>query len=276
MAKKKGYYAVTGPEFKGIIRSHKEYQKKVNGKKNTFGKQFFTEEEAQYWIDTFISPQKTKDVKGFYAVHTPDFKGVVKTLAEYNRYIKGKPKAFGKRHASEKQAQQWLETFERPGKKGVTRSVVVQEAEVVTQVPEPRSIPQAQEIIIYIDGGFKDGIGKYGLVAYSPRKIERVYQNFGYVYDEAFNELSNAGAELMACLRALEWAYSNGMKIVHIIYDFEGITDHLVKVPNNAATKMYQEMVSKFRQHMQIHFLHIRHGNKELHNEAHKLTQLVV
>lgn len=270
MTKKKGYYAVSGPLFKGIVRSQKEYNDKVIGQKNTFGKRFSSQEEAQQWIEQFPGkPQKVKKAREYYAIHTPDFKGIVSTLAEYNRSITGKPHACGKKFSTQKAAQQWLENFEPPSSKLAATTV---HTTLIANVP----VSPAQEVIIYIDGGFKDGIGKYGLVAYSPKKTERVYQNFGHVYDQNFNDLTNAGAELMACLRALEWAFSNGMKSVHIIYDFEGIQDHLVKAPVHAATRIYQQMLAKFNQHMRIHFLHIRHGNKELHKEAHNLTQLAL
>ena len=59
-------------------------------------------------------------------------------------------------------------------------------------------------------------------------------------------------------------------------YDYEGVANHLAKAQSNTAMLLYQNMIAGFQQHMQIHFLHVRHGNKDMHKQAHKLTQLVL
>lgn len=288
MVKKKGFYAVHGPEFIGIVRSAREYKEKAHGKKKTFGRLFKSANEAQAWLDTFEGTPystvknstiiKEQPIEGYYAVHGPEFKGIVTTAAKFKGRMVGKKNTFGKKFTSKAEALDWLDTHTIMSKK-----VPTQQAPRKTMIAESiiknvtlQHVPVTKEIVIYIDGGFKDGIGKYGIVAYSPKKTESIYQDFGYVYDQQFNDLKNTGAELMACLRALEWAFCNGMKVVHIIYDYEGVADHLAKVQSNTAMHLYQNMIAGFQQHMQIHFLHVRHGNKDMHKQAHKLTQLVL
>ncbi|MEK4228176.1 reverse transcriptase-like protein [Solibacillus sp. FSL H8-0538] len=278
MVAKKAIYAVYGPEFKGIVRAHKEYKEKVNGKKKTFGKKCGSVEEAQHWLDSFSDTlkkmaHKAEKIEGYYAVHGPQFKGVVTTLTKFKSRMTGQKNTFGKKFTSDAEAQYWLDNFVGPVKK-ISPPPQPVVAEPTVKNVTLHHIPPTQEVVIYIDGGFKDGIGKYGIVAYSPKKSDRIYQDFGFVYDQQFNNLKNTGAELMACLRALEWAFSNGMKTVHIIYDYEGVADHLAKAQSNSAMHLYQNMIAGFQQHLYIHFLHVRHGNKEFHKQAHNLTQL--
>lgn len=264
----KGFYAVKSPQFTGIVRSNKEYKALVEGKKKASGKHFATRAEADAWLT-----QKEKSKKAtYYAVYCQDFQGIVATAKEYKHYTKRHADAKVKTFTTKKQANKWLASLHK--KQGKQSPLALQQV-AVTALEQQPSLP-TPEAVIYVDGGFKDGHGKYGIVAYSPRNTERVYRNFGYVYDQNFNDLKNVGAELMATLRALEWAYANELKTVHILYDFEGIADLIEKAPQKVAIGIYQQMIARFQSQMSIHFLHIRHGNKALHREAHTLTQLVV
>ena len=95
MVKKKGFYAVHGPEFIGIVRSAREYKEKAHGKKKTFGRLFKSANEAQAWLDTFdgrphstvkkLSITKEQPIEGYYAVHGPEFKGIVTTAAKLSK-----------------------------------------------------------------------------------------------------------------------------------------------------------------------------------------------
>lgn len=271
----KPFYAIKSPDFTGIVRSNKEYKALVEGKKKASGKHFSTKAEAEAWLAMNLkkSARKGKKQSGvYYAVYTKEFKGVVTSVKEYKHYTKRNNSAIVKKFTSEKQANKWLASL---AKKDAVLPVAVSTLPTLTPLDVLATLP-TPEAVIYVDGGFKDGLGKYGIVAYSPRNTERVFRNFGYVYDQNFNDLKNVGAELMATLRALEWAYANELKTVHILYDFEGIADLIEKSPQKVAIGMYQQMIAHFSTHMSIHFLHIRHGNKALHHEAHSLTQLVV
>ena len=280
MAKKKTvYYSIHGPQFKGVVHSVKEYNSKVVGQKGTYGKKFSSEQDALMWIETFISPleqkRKTKNATTVYAVWGPDFKGVVHSKEEYVDKVFGKKGMHGKKCVNEQQAQKWLDTFsktstKKKNKRMANQPVIPDEVLFI----EPKPIEEQEQTIIYIDGGYKNAIGTYGIVAYSSKNIEPIYKDFGYVYDQRFNDLKNTGAELMACLRALEWAFANNLKKVCIIFDYEGVVNHIDKPPLNEGIRLYQEMVTGFKKHMTIYFLHVRHSNKTLHKEAHDLTQL--
>ena len=194
MAKKKGYYAITGPEFKGIVRTAKEYNERVKGRKQTFGKNFTSEQEAQMWIDNFNSkPKKSNENTKFYAVYTPEFIGLVHSIKEYNRYIKNKKKAFGKGFSNEKDAKKWLKDFNQKKEHVIVETTHIHQTQVDIVPTAKNKHAIKQEVIMYIDGGFKEETGKFGIIAYAPRQKEPIYRNFGYVYDQQFNDLKNAG-----------------------------------------------------------------------------------
>lgn len=208
-----------------------------------------------------------------YAVYGPEFSGIVLTLNEYQNRVKGKKKTFGKKFVSEEMAYQWLET-NKASSVLKTNSLLPKPKGLTTN--KARNTRKNTEVVIYIDGSYKNGRGKYAFLGFAPLKTEPLFKTFGYVYDDEFNKLHNIGAELMACLRALEWAYSNDMKTVHIIYDCEGIVTIQQKEQTQGARKKYYQAVQAFKKHLDIHFLHVRHGNNSLHQEAHKLSQLGV
>lgn len=273
------YYGVYGPLFKGVVQSSKEFIDKVSGKKGMYGKKFKTEQEALKWVDNFISPVQKKQLRQsgedcVYAIIGPDFTGTVHSKEEFVEKVFGKKGMRGKKCVNELQAKKWIDSqTKQKKKKKVKQKVVIPDSVLFL---ESTRVEVEEQVIIYIDGGYKENRGTYGFVVYFAKSNEPVYRDFGYVYDERFNHLKNTGAELMACLRGLEWAFANNVRQVCIIYDFEGIVLHCDSVPSNEATALYQKMIRDFKEHIQIHFLHVRHSNKNNHAEAHRLTQLVL
>ena len=219
--------------------------------------------------------QLTVKKNAIYAIYGPEFSGIVLTLNEYQNRVKGKKKTFGKKFLSEETAYQWLET-NKATSVIKTNSLLPANPKETSMNKDKRNTKKNTEVVIYIDGSYKNGRGKYGFIGFAPLKTEPLFKTFGYVYDDEFNKLHNIGAELMACLRALEWAYSNNMKTVHIIYDCEGIINIQQKEQTQGARKKYYEAVNAFKKKLDIHFLHVRHGNNSLHQEAHKLSQMAV
>lgn len=219
--------------------------------------------------------QLTVKKKAIYAVYGPEFSGIVLTLNEYQNRVKGKKKTFGKKFLSEEMAYQWLET-NKASSVLKTNSLLPPNPKEINTNTTKKNTKKNTEVVIYIDGSYKNGRGKYGFISFAPLKTEPLFKTFGYVYDDEFNKLHNIGAELMACLRALEWAYSNNMKTVHIIYDCEGIVNIQQKEQTQGARKKYYQAVHAFKNKLDIHYLHVRHGNNSLHQEAHKLAQMSV
>ena len=219
--------------------------------------------------------QLTVKKNAIYAVYGPEFSGIVLTLNEYQNRVKGKKNTFGKKFLSEEMAYQWLETNKAASviKPNALRPSNAKETNINKAKKQTK---KTTEVVIYIDGSYKNGRGKYGFIGFAPLKTEPLFKTFGYVYDDDFNKLHNIGAELMACLRALEWAYSNQMKTVHIIYDCEGVINIQEKEQTQGARKKYYQAIHAFKNKLDLHFLHVRHGNNSLHQEAHKLSQLGV
>lgn len=274
--KKKGLYVVISPEFTGTVQSLKEYNKYVVGKKQAKGKKVANEAEANEWLAKNNVPLSTSitalpkipkpPVVGIFAICGPDFTGIVHTNIEFQQLVWHRKGMKGKRCHTELEAQKWINKMS-----GKTKTVPKAAVKPIVQ-----KVAKQGQVILYIDGGYKEPIGTYGIVAYATKGTDPIHRDFGYVYDERLNSLKNTGAELMACIRALEWAFANHYTQVTIIYDYEGIINHLDKAPSTEGTTLYYEMIQRFKQTMDIHFLHIRHGNKVLHNEAHNLTQMTI
>ena len=267
-------YGVWSKDFKGVVNSAKEFKEKVHGKKGTFGKKFNNVQEAEKWLNNF-GLQRKEQVASVYGIWGPNYTGVVHSEKEYKEKVHGKKGMHGKKFVNVQEAEKWIKACSRKEQKKkplqiIEENIIPDEALFVESSP----IETYGQTIIYIDGGYKNTVGTYGIVAYSSKNIEPIYKDFGYVYDQRFNDLKNTGAELMACLRALEWAFANNLKKVCVIYDYEGIVNHIDKPPLNEGIRLYQEMVAGFKKHMTINFLHVRHSNKTLHEEAHHLTQL--
>ena len=268
-------YGVWSKDFKGVVHSAKEFKEKVHGKKGTFGKKFNNAKEAEKWVENFES-QRKKQAATVYGVWGPNYTGVVHSVKEYKEKVHGKKGMLGKKFGNIQEAEKWIKVCsQKEQKKKPTPNFIEEKVIPDEMLFIERNINEKQEnTIIYIDGGYKNEVGTYGIVAYSSKSIQPIYKDFGYVYDQRFNDLKNTGAELMACLRALEWAFANDQKKVCIIYDYEGIVNDMDKQPLNEGTRLYQERIAGFKKHMTIYFLHVRHSNKTLHEEAHHLTQL--
>lgn len=252
-----GYYGIVSPNFRGVVQTIEEFNAKTNGKKGAKGKRFPSYEAAQQWVDNQMAQDTKKE--GYYAVYHPDAQEIVFTSKEYLEKIQGKKQTKGKKFKTEKEAKAWLNQLKK----------AENEPKQATS-----NIGDKKEVVIYVDGSFKEPYGKYGFIAYKPMQDAIQHKDFGYVYDKRFNELKNIGAELMACIRALEWSYCNDIQVVHIIYDYNGIVDILKNKPKNGAYLIYYNMMNAFLNKMDIHFLHVRHGNKDLHKKAHQLAQL--
>ena len=268
-------YGVWSKDFKGVVHSAKEFKEKVHGKKETFGKKFNNAQDAEKWVENFGS-QREKQAATVYGIWGQNYTGVVHSEKEYKEKVHGKKGMFGKKFGNVQEAERWIKACsQKERKKNPTHQAINQPITPdETLFIEPTANETQGNTIIYIDGGYKNGVGTYGIVAYSSKNIQPIYKDFGYVYDQRFNDLKNTGAELMACLRALEWAFANELKKVCIIYDYEGIVNAIDKQPLNEGTRLYQERIAGFKKHMTIYFLHVRHSNKTLHEEAHHLTQL--
>lgn len=283
MAKKKAkYYVVYSPEFKGIVGSVKEYNKYVMSKKDSFGKSFRQKSDAEAYLAEIIGAEGTasnapkKGGAKLYAVCGPLFTGVIDSKADYIKYVFGQKGMQGKNVHTVEEGEAWIRKrnkHNQPVKNESAATVVVAEAK-----KELRTIEEnmSQQCILYIDGGFKEGVGKYGLLAFASTKEQPILKDFGYVYDDAFNALMNTGAELMACLRGLEWAYANSMKKIVVVYDYDGIIRLQKSMSEQRAVQIFTSQMARFQAVMDVQFIHVRHSNRELHNAVHNLTQLVV
>ncbi len=297
MAKKKKFYVIYSPEFQGIVETLKEYNKLVVKKKDSFGKSFTSKDAAESYLTELQrhnGNRKNRKLK-YYAIYGPLFTGIVYSKRDFDKYVVGQKKMQGKQVQSKAEGEAWISKHKHSKTKPA--EAVVQIA--TTSVAQPKNLKEKQQLndivakpikdilmpieknmsqqcVLYIDGSFKDGIGKYGLLAFMSTCEQPILKDFGFVYDESFNAMMNTGAELMACMRGLEWAYANGMNKIVIVYDYEGIIRLQKSMSEQRAVQMFTKMMARFRQVMDVQFIHVRHSNRELHNAVHELTQLVL
>lgn len=298
MAKKKKFYVIYSPEFQGIVETLKEYNKHVVKKKDAFGKSFTSKDAADGYLTELKQHngnRKNQKLK-YYAIYGPLFTGIVYSKIDFDKYVVGQKKMHGKQVKSKSEGEAWIRKHNKtkPATEAVVQIATIsvaqpkklkekQSSKVNNVVAKPSKeilMPieknMSQQCVLYIDGSFKDGIGKYGLLAYVSTWEKPILKDFGFVYDDSFNSMMNTGAELMACMRGLEWAYANGMNKVVIVYDYEGIVRLQKSMSEQRAVQMFTKMMVRFKQVMDVQFIHVRHSNRELHNAVHELTQLVL
>ena len=102
--------------------------------------------------------------------------------------------------------------------------------------------------VVYVDGSFREdaeGIGTatYGLVALQNGQAE--YEEAGVVDREGWTVHRNVGGEMMAVLKALDWAKSVGLGEITVAYDYEGLEKWATGEWNarKPATQSYRDAV---------------------------------
>lgn len=135
---------------------------------------------------------------------------------------------------------------------------------------------------IFIDGSYiqHEAFSGYGLVVEENGKI--IAKDSGTISDYDIINLHSLGAELYACIRAVEWAIANEYKFVRIVYDSESIIQLLENNDsmNDKQSRGKIKLVALYKQYKNYMTIDFRHKNDnkmydEFHEVAHHLSRLM-
>lgn len=194
----------------------------------------------------------------YYAVAVGRRAGVYRDLDEASRQIRCYPNARMKKFKNINKARLYV----KDGLKD--RQDIKKQREINTPT-------------IYIDGSYDQnkGVAGYGYIV--RLKNEFKYRDCGTVYKGSILHDKSQGAELHACLRAIEWCIANEHEDVIIVYDFAGILHAVDGFGKKSKSRDYfRIMYKKYARFINIKFIHknINKEYKKNHQHAHNLSRL--
>ena len=114
---------------------------------------------------------------------------------------------------------------------------------------------------IYTDGSYRDGKAAWGFIVKDDNG-KLLHCQTGAV---KANKSANIEGELIAVMKAVEWALSKKHKVVHIYYDYSGIEKFATGewIPKQPITQFYWQFINLVPIQVVFHKVkgHLNHGN---------------
>jgi ribonuclease HI len=146
-------------------------------------------------------------------------------------------------------------------------------ADFILDLIEHAEDPEGNEMIIYVDGSYKDGRYSWSLTGPGIAEEPGVTYGVGTHADAA--EMRNVAGELAAAMRAAVYAEKHG-KIAVIYHDYQGISSWVKSEwkAKNDMTKAYVEFMKK---HPKTKFVKVAgHTGNKYNEEADRLAKLAL
>lgn len=129
-------------------------------------------------------------------------------------------------------------------------------------------------VTIYTDGSFDKDIPSYGwgfAAILDSGDVPELFTNFGRGKDPDMIPQRNVAGEMVAAMKAVQWASRNGYRAVELRYDYAGVGDwpmgrQRVSKENEYA-RMYCEWMQKAAESIEIRFLQIPGHSGDWYNE---------
>lgn len=129
---------------------------------------------------------------------------------------------------------------------------------------------------IYIDGSYSPelSVSSYGFVV--EKNGEIMQKDFGLIMDKDMMKLKSFGAEMYACIRAIEWGIANNLSSIRLIYDCKGIVD-LIKSGKAKCEGRRKFLINfmLYNKHLRINFQYVQDDKKlnKHHRISHELSR---
>ena len=136
---------------------------------------------------------------------------------------------------------------------------------------------KSNKIYVYTDGSFRnsDNSVSYGVVIIDPNTNNKLDEFKSRIFDKKLSEYRNVSGELLAAIKAFEYASKNGYNELVIFHDYEGVggwADSKWKAKNEL-TKSYVSIVQKYRKNIDIKFEKVKgHSGDKWNDYADKLA----
>lgn len=132
-----------------------------------------------------------------------------------------------------------------------------------------------ESVSIFVDGSYHPEcqIASYAFAAFEASNRVIIYQESGPLFNKPFLKIQSTAAELLATLKAVQWAQKKGYKNINIFYDFSGIkalTKHQFKGHRHPLFSLYKEYLTKFTQpnnNQRVYFHKVKSHSGILGNE---------
>ena len=184
--------------------------------------------------------------KNYYAVKIGHNVGIYKTWDECRKNVEGYSGARFKGFATYEEAEYYL-----TGKK-----------------PQIKSLENSDIAIAYVDGSFNSKTGYYGC------GIVLIYNGIEHYFKYSFNDelgaaMHNVSGELEGAKMAMRYCLENGIKGLHLYYDYDGIEKWCTgawktKKIGTMAYKKYYKQVSK---KVKVAFFKVKGHSGDKYNE---------
>lgn len=138
----------------------------------------------------------------YYAVRKGFRTGIVSTWDECQNLVKGFSGAEFKKFKTKEEAQGYLDGTDFTS----SRLTIVK--------------PQDNELHLYCDGSYKDGVASFGLFA---EDAQRDWRLFGLVFNNSYTSMRNISGEVAGVLVGLNLAKQLGRQHVKVFCDYEGL-----------------------------------------------------
>jgi ribonuclease HI len=132
-----------------------------------------------------------------------------------------------------------------------------------------------EDMIVYVDGSFNKRLNLYGagmVVLYNGKKETFKFNGI----EPDMLSMNNVAGEVLAAIKALEYANANKVKKVVLYHDYEGLEKFYDGTWNakKSGTMKYQELCNLYSKIMQIEFVKVKaHSNDKYNDEADSLAK---
>lgn len=160
------------------------------------------------------------------------------------------------------------------GEKGVSYKGFMTRDEALAFVGRPKDKVIVEniwetDIVIYVDGSFRDDVYSYGFVVVDVVKDIELYEQKGRGTDEEAAKLRNVSGEMKGAMEAIAYCLSNGIKEATICYDYSGIEMWALGLwkRNNVYTQGYYDFFQSKKDRLSIYFKKVKGHSGDIWND---------
>lgn len=128
---------------------------------------------------------------------------------------------------------------------------------------------------IYTDGSYRNGVGAWSFVVVDENLNKEVYSDNGKVLEKNLLAMNNVGGEILAALKATEFAHENNMDIT-LYHDYLGIAHWITGVwkTKKPATHGYKSQMLEYMKNISVKFKHVPgHSGDTFNDRADRLAK---
>lgn len=199
---------------------------------------------------TFQEKDNGMDKKFSYALISNQGNEIFYSYDECKKAMKDRTGASNKKFANDDMCRDWF----------AGRRPVIQ---AITQ--------ESGKVTIYTDGSFNENVPACGWGFVAILQGEEIYTDFGMDETKELLSQRNVAGELMAAIKAVEWAIQNGYSSVELRYDYAGVGDWPLGIQHetdgNVYAAHYRDRMQEMGKEINIQYVQIPGHLGDWYNE---------